>query len=117
MSEGTTNGKAPEVDTSRLPAKNHDWRTAARHFDDEDFAQCFPNLYDLLSIARRDGQWRAGSTLMLFAEGGALKACINDRDTQQTWFLTLASSHRVLEAVEEALQNGGGEWRRARRKS
>lgn len=81
------------------------------HFEDADMAQQYPALYDLLCNARRDGKWRTGARLGIFADDGKLKASVWDEDTSQVWFATLDGLSGALEAIETMLQEGRGEWR------
>jgi hypothetical protein len=82
------------------------------HYEYCDFAVAFPALYQLLTHARdAAGQYRAGASLSIFCDGGKLKASIYDRATSMVWFHTLTSSERMIEAIEEALVAGKGEWR------
>jgi hypothetical protein len=81
------------------------------HYEDSDFAENYPALYDLMTTAKRDGRYRAGARLSVFCDDGKLKASIWDPDTHQVWFSTLESFQGALEAIEVILQRGGGEWR------
>ena len=87
------------------------------HYEDADFAESKPALYQLLCSARDAADvWRKGATLMLFADDGKLKATIHDPGTGQVWFATLSSSKGILEQVETLLQKGAGDWRQKRGK-
>jgi len=81
------------------------------HYEDDAMAQQFPALYQLLSVAKREGTFRAGARLSLFCEDQKLKASIWDPDTHSVWFATLESFLGAVEAVEKLLQDGRGEWR------
>lgn len=80
-------------------------------FEDAEFGQAMPALYQLLCASEHDGRPRLGASLSLFAEQGRLKACIFDKSTSMVWFLTLDGSKGILQQVETALQGGAGEWR------
>lgn len=84
------------------------------HWEDADAAQSHPALYQLLSQAKVEGKYRAGSRLTLFCDDQRLKASIFDPDTQQVWFGTLDGLRNALETIEELLQGGKGEWRKCR---
>jgi len=81
------------------------------HFEDEEMARCYPALYELLSVAKREGRYRAGARLSIFCDDGKIKASIWDPDTSQVWFATLESFQGALEAIEGMLVAQRGEWR------
>jgi len=95
---------------SFFPQKR-DLSSLVLHFECADFAQQFPALYELMCHAKRDGRYRAGARLSIFADEGKLKASVWDPDTSSVWFITLDGFAGALEAIEAALQRGGGEWR------
>lgn len=98
---------------SYLP-RVRDLASIATHYECDEFAQKFPALYDLLTTAKREGRYRAGARLSLFADEGKLKASVWDPDSHQVWFATLESFVGALEAIEKLLQDGRGEWRERR---
>jgi hypothetical protein len=58
-----------------------------------------------------DGKTREVATLMLVAEAGFWKACVNDRaNSRSAWFSGL-SIGACLSAVEEALSRDATAWR------
>lgn len=91
--------------------RGRDLKTLVVHYEDADFAREFPALYQLLSVAKRDGRYRAGARLSIFADDGVLKASIWDPDTSMVWFTKLECFQGALEAIEAILQRQGGEWR------
>lgn len=58
------------------------------------------------------GKPRRTGTMMVFAEQGRWKACLHDRDQKRTCFVSAMTLTALLEAVEDVLANGGGDWRR-----
>lgn len=84
------------------------------HFESAAFGQAYPALYQLLAASTDGDRPRLPASLSFFAEQGRLKACIFDRSTSMVWFCTLNGSSDVLGAVEQALQDGSGEWRAKR---
>lgn len=74
----------------------------------------YPAVWEYLTCTRfPDGSPRATSTLLVFVEDGAVKACISDR-SQEPWCSLWVSGDgldAVLEALEGHLQEGTGEWR------
>lgn len=71
-----------------------------------------PDLWEFLTReSYPDGAERQTGTLLIFAEDGALKGCLSDRDQLMRCFVTAASWEGLLEALEGALGDGGAEWR------
>jgi len=86
-------------------------------FESAEMAEESPALYALLCSARDEaGAYRKGSTLMLFADDGRLKATITDPATGQVWFATLTGWRGCLKEIESLLQKGSGDWRAQRNK-
>lgn len=98
---------------SYLP-RGRDLAAVVLHYEDDEMAREFPALYDLLTMAKREGRYRAGARLTLFCEDGRLKASVWDPDTSQVWFATLEAFSGALEAIEGLLVNNRGEWRAKR---
>jgi hypothetical protein len=74
-----------------------------------------PALNDLLCRAKtEDGNFRAGTTLMFFAEDGRLKCCLHDKASGHSAFLTLDPESDWVCQIEEAIQ-AGLDWRTKRR--
>lgn len=72
----------------------------------------FPLLWEFLCRAAwDDGAPRLTGTVLVFVDGGALKARLSDRDASQVCFVSGPSWLDVLAACEGALEPGGGEWR------
>lgn len=95
---------------SFLP-RGRDLAAIACHYEEAEFAQAYPAIYELMVVAKREGRYRAGARLSLFADEGKLKASIWDPDTSSVWFATLESFVGALEAIERMLQEDRGEWR------
>lgn len=98
---------------SYLPQKR-DLASLVLHYESEEMAQAYPALYQLMCHAKRDGNFRAGSRLTLFADQGRIKACISDPDSNQVWFATLDGFRGALEAIEDLVSSRRGEWREQR---
>lgn len=80
--------------------------------EDSEFGERWPLLYEhLTSTQWEDGKNRETSTVLLFAEGGVFKACLNDRAEGRVVFLADQSFLGVLDALEAGLRVGPLDWR------
>jgi len=71
-----------------------------------------PTLFQFLTDDHwDDGSPREPGTLLLFADGGRFKACLNDRDSGSSVFVSGVSLEAILEALEEGLAGDSLEWR------
>ncbi len=71
-----------------------------------------PTLYQFLTDDKwDDGSQREPGTLLLFADAGRFKACLNDRDSGRSVFVSAVSLEGILEALEEGLAGDSLEWR------
>lgn len=59
-----------------------------------------------------DGKPRKTATLLLFADSGTLKACLRDRDVEETAWVSGSGLEGVLDALEVGLTEGRLDWRR-----
>jgi len=74
-----------------------------------------PTVLQWLSDDRwDDGSTRQPSTLLVFAEDGCLKACLNDRDGSRSVFVTGGSLEGILDTLEAGLQEDSLPWRAKR---
>lgn len=73
-----------------------------------------PVLHDYLTITGLGGAQRVTGTLLLFAEDGKWKACINDRDGGFVAFLTSDTVAGLLEAIDKGLAKGSLDWRKSK---
>jgi len=72
----------------------------------------FPTLWGYLSDLRyEDGSPRQTATLMLLAEQGVVKACLNDRDNDRSVWVSGRGVEEALSVLEAALLAGRAEWR------
>jgi hypothetical protein len=80
---------------------------------DEGFRSAYPLLTEMLeSVRYSDGSIRKTSTLTFFAECCVWKACLNDREQEQTLYRSGPSIADAMEALERALGAGGeDDWR------
>ncbi len=86
-------------------------REAGLHWEDGDFAERFPACYALLAAAKDGVDPREGATLLVFAEGGSLKVCVNDRATGQSMWLTLQNAEDIWREVDTYIQAHPNAWR------
>jgi hypothetical protein len=70
----------------------------------------------LLEERFADGAARRTSTLLVFLHEGTLKACLRDRDSDETAWVTADSLAGLLDALEAGLQEGRLDWRREGRR-
>lgn len=78
------------------PSWSTRWPTLAAHLFDATF---------------EDGSPRATSTLMLLAELGVVKACLNDREEARSAWVSGRTVDEVLEALEAGLAADSVDWR------
>ncbi len=76
----------------------------------------FPTLIEFLFSTRwEDGTSRLPGTLLIFMDGGRLKACLSDRDQGLVAFVTGGSTSELLSASERLLDDEGADWRPQRK--
>jgi len=77
-----------------------------------EFEGICPALYEFVTCDEWEpGKPRQRGTVMLIADGGMWKAFVHDRDQKLKCFLSAMTPLELLQVVEDALANGGGEWR------
>lgn len=77
----------------------------------------YPALFEYLTlVVWEDGTARQTSTLLLFFEDGAWKACLNDRENARSAWASGGSPHQAIRALEDALGDDLVEWRRRKDK-
>jgi hypothetical protein len=94
--------------------------TAAPHLEvseqDRWWVAEYPALAEHLGCPRwPDGAVRETTTILLFVEAGAWKACINDRAEGMVAFVAAGGPRTLLERVEKGLVEGTLDWRPQRR--
>lgn len=83
---------------------------------DEAWAEAHPALLEYLSVETwADGRARTTSTVLIFYDTGACKACLNDRDNGRVAFVSAGSPETVLAALERGLEDDTLDWRAARK--
>lgn len=76
------------------------------------FALAHPALWEhLTALHFDDGTPRLPSTLTIFVDAGAVKACLNDRDQGMTGWAAGDSVAACLMSLERALQAETVDWR------
>ena len=84
----------------------------AGRIDGADFGVLYPSVWEHLSSGTYpDGAKRLLSTLTIFVDQEAVKACLNDREQGLTGWASGASVDAVLQSLETALANDTLEWR------
>ena len=74
-----------------------------------------PDLLAFMSVSSwPDGSSRLPGTLIVFAENGAWKACLSDKDASLVCFVTGRTLDELLERCEGIVAGEGGDWRPAR---
>lgn len=68
-------------------------------------------LEHLSASAYPTGEERETGTILLFAEGGRLKACVSDRDQNAVAFVTGSGLLSLLSSVEDGLRDDTLDWR------
>lgn len=72
----------------------------------------YPYLMEfLVEAVYEDGSARELPTLLLFAEGGSWKGCLNDRDNDRNAFVASASLTGLLAVIDAKLKESSLEWR------
>lgn len=88
-------------------------KQAARSGDDTKWATAHPALHEYLTADKYpDGGLRQTATLLVFCEASEWKACLRDRDTSRTLWISSQSLPELLEALDEVLQGEDAQWRR-----
>lgn len=78
---------------------------------DPGFHERYPTLHDFLTLTGWGGKQRKTGTILVFAEDGKWKACVNDRDGGNYCFGSADSFSGLLEALERGLKGGSLDWR------
>lgn len=80
---------------------------------EDGFSTLYPNVWEMVSSsAYPDGSRRVMSTLLLFCDGGLVKACLNDRDQGLTAWCSGESVSACLRTLETGLAGDTLEWRK-----
>jgi hypothetical protein len=61
-----------------------------------------------------DGSSRVTASLLIFAEDGLFKVCLNDRDCMRSAWATGRTPEAALDALDAALRSDRVEWRTSR---
>jgi len=73
-----------------------------------------PAIAEYLSLlVYPDGSDRTPSTLLVLIENGRFKLCLSDRDTGRSLWVTAESIEEGIASLDEDLQLGTADWRRA----
>ena len=87
-------------------------------WNDPELFASFPALTGWLGEGwESDGVTRETGTILIFAEGSQIKCCLSDRQTGLRCFLTARTWLELLQAAEETLYGGDGDWRAPKEKT
>lgn len=78
---------------------------------DPSFAARYPILHDWMTLTGVSGADRDVGTLLLFAQDGKFKACLNDKERSLVAFVSAEGVEALLEACNTGLKNGQLDWR------
>lgn len=92
---------------ARKQAQNRDTQGSF----DPTFQSDYPVLWQFLTVKTLDGQPRETSTLTLTVENGTWKAALNDRQNQQSLWVSSSNQAELLSTLELALQDDIQDWR------
>lgn len=74
--------------------------------------ELYPALCEFLTeVVWEDGTVRRTGTFTMFAEDGAWKMCLSDRDSSCVAFVSAGTPTEVLETAERGLSGGALDWR------
>jgi len=81
-------------------------------FDDLKFRETYPTIYEYLFTQRwQDGSTRVTSTISFFAQEGALKVVINDRDNNRSAFFNAETFDAAMASMEASLKSDTTDWK------
>ncbi len=73
-------------------------------------------LWEFLYSTRwPDGSDRVPGTVLLFVDGGRMKALLNDKDGSFVAFVTLSEEDGVMDALEDAIASPATDWKPTRK--
>lgn len=79
---------------------------------DKEFCSLYPALGEFLfAVVDDEGKPRQTATLMIFADGGLVKALLNDRSSQQTLWAQGATLEESLNDLDRRIQDDTSAWR------
>lgn len=79
--------------------------------EDKEFAKRWPAIHEFVVLDTLDGAARETSTVTLSREGNVFKAALNDRDQEQSLFVSSDTLFAALDALEAALTSDMADWR------
>jgi len=84
---------------------------ARSSYVDQAFAGTYPALFEFMTCTQFDGKPRQTSTVTLVAEDGLFKAMLNDRENNQSLWVTAERHDEVFLVLESTLQAEPVRWR------
>lgn len=78
----------------------------------------FPAVYSFVTTTQfAGGEKRTPGSITLFrAQEGGLRLCMNDKDSEETAFVSGASLSELLSRANDGLESGNLDWRTQKRK-
>lgn len=87
-------------------------RAESSSVHDPEWQSKWPALFDYMCSNAWDAKTaRKTTTLWLFTEFGLVKACVNDRDTNETAFMTHTTLFGLFQSIEDGLADDTLSWR------
>jgi len=85
---------------------------------DEKFEKAYPAVFEFLTSTNySDGEVRQPSVVTVFAEDGAFKLCLSERDRGLTLWATAATFQDAFKSLEQRLTSDRPDWRKSRPKT
>lgn len=89
-------------------------KTAEATIQAKNWAKAHPALNEYLTATEYpDKGKRQTSTLLIFVDGVEWKACLRDRDTDHSLWVTAGSIGEAVEDLEVVLASGEAQWRKS----
>lgn len=81
-------------------------------YNEEEWLKKYPLLLEFLTRSLwGEGDFRKPGSIILFAEDGQFKVCLNDKDADGIAFVSKTTIKGVLEAAEKGLREDTLDWR------
>jgi len=108
----------PWTDAMKRPDAAKQTPDAIGLTDDAKFVAAFPRVHEFLTCDKwDDGKSRVTGSLSLFIEQGVWKACLNDRDTEASLYVTGETTLACMKALEGRLDGTKeADWRAWKKK-
>lgn len=115
-SNGAVDDTGGGAEPSWVPPVKAGGRTGPLAVTPGEFWRPYPVLRDFLTLTGVGGANRKTGTLLVFAEDGKWKSCLNDRDGGNYCFASADTVEGLLEALDKGLRSGVLDWRASKGK-